>query len=1581
MRILGVKKLLLINCLLISTFCAKGQSVDSSYHISFQDSIRVAFENTKGVEAIALGSSFVDIWNNLTPTQQSSIQSQVFLMKRKSFKMKPHFFNFFGALVTIARTENVDPTLLDNFLRVTKRVIAKESAARANIYLASCELFFKDHLLASNKVLKVRVMDDTYRLDYIEPPKPYNPETDTIPIVAPEPDTTIANLPSYLQPIQQPEVTGPVFFFDRLSFNIATPFDSVFLTSTKGTLGLIDHLFVGEGGKMNWSSAGLGEDSVFYEFSKFNFNVVKASIKAGQGKLTYVGRVESAIPGIFEFKSVAHKDERTANYPKFASYVNDVPVLLGTDKVEYKGGFALSGSKISSTSVAGGWSQIKVKGDSATKFAAWSKEFQFKDSTITSQHSKISIYIDSDSVYHPSAYFNYNFGKDNVIISREKGSLRSAPFTSNFFKMDFNADQLRWDLKSDSLNIFNFGSGIASPLILESNDFYDPEDYRILRGQGFKFHPLALVANYATKAGTQDVSVYDILGKYSLEEVKLGMDFLAQKGMIEYDKESGKIHVSDKAIHIVQSAKGKSDYDNLKIQSYSKKGSANATINLSKQFMTIRGVEEFVLSDSLQVEIKPDSSEIKILKGRDIEFSGRLNAGTFEIIGKDFRLRYDSFLINLKQIDSIRFYMFEKDGSRVRIKNSMVGGDSSAISAKNRSHGKLYVNMPNNKAGLRKEPNYPRMDASSGGVVHFGQHKIVKGESNHLVYFGESKGLSFVAPPFQMDSLTYIDHESMKFDGVFKSNGIFPDFEENLHGMKDRSFGFNHQVSKAGYQTYQGEGKFFGTINLDNSGLRGKGKVDYLASIIESNDFAFYEDSVSAKGNKAEIKNKVINGVSFPQVTIPSFKMTWIPKKDSLNLKNVKEPFSLYQGTAKLNGSLTETRKGVHGAGVLDALGTTTKSKQMQFTGNEFSAHRAIFNVKSSDETKPALKGRNVKLTFNLEKGFADISPERLGDAAIDFPFAQFKTSIPNAHWDIKTQKIQMSKAPDVAIEDSYFYTTRKDLDSLRFNAEKAEYDIQKQELKVSGIPYIIVADAKITPENNEILILENAKIGQLKNTTIILDTLNSYHRLTGGVVDIISRKEFKGYATYQYVNIANDTFGIKMSDFRYEPIITEADAQGTKTKSKKANTKKAKTDIGKQTVATGTVEASSIFHLAPNILFKGDLTMYATKPALQLKGFIKLDLKKVKGHDLWLSYESTGDEKEIFIDFDKTLTDEGKKPDAGLHFADDNSLYISFISNKKADEHEDFFVPSGVLFFDHEKKEFKIEDREKAAGNKLSGRIFSYNEDTQDVRFEGPVNFFKSSNDFKLNATVIGSGNLETNEIKMNSFLVSEMKLPSDAFQLMASSLQEVIKNEGVAEGLGDQTELLYKIADIVGEKAVKEYEQKSLKSYTSLATLPALVKPLVFSNVNLKWSKKQKSFYSEGTLGVSNILTKDINGGFEGFMEIKKDEGGNPIFHAFVKASPEVWYYFGYEDNRLMVHSGDEAFNQIIAKKTNAAKAKVGELVFVPGSNEETLSFINRFRQTYYGVEVPYDLSSGTSAAKKSDKKKEEKKEDDGF
>ena len=209
-----------------------------------------------------------------------------------------------------------------------------------------------------------------------------------------------------------------------------------------------------------------------------------------------------------------------------------------------------------------------------------------------------------------------------------------------------------------------------------------------------------------------------------------------------------------------------------------------------------------------------------------------------------------------------------------------------------------------------------------------------------------------------------------------------------------------------------------------------------------------------------------------------------------------------------------------------------------------------------------------------------------------------------------------------------------------------------------------------------------------------------------------------------------------------------------------------------------------------------------------------------------------------------------------------------------------------------------------------------------------------------------------------MNSFVMVDTDVPSAAFDLMARDLLDVIKNEGAEEGLGDQTELLYKIANIVGEQAVKEFEAQSLQGYVSLATLPALTKPLVFADVKLKWSPEHTAFYNEGRLGVSHIGKNDINGGFEGFMEFRKTRDGVTVFNVFFKASPESWYYFGIEDSRLLIHSSNEDFNSIISKRSNAGKAKIGEVAFIPGSEEEMLVFINRFRKQYLGIDVPYSL-----------------------
>jgi hypothetical protein len=1571
---------------------------------SFQDSIRMVLENTRNVESMAIGSAFVQVWGMLGLSEQQLIQSQTRLMRKKGYPLKPNLVNYFGTIVNAFTVEKTDNVVFNSFLRVAQKTIETYTAKQSQPFLENSKVFFLHHALHRDRGLTLRLSADPYAFDFIEPAKPFvfvetppAQDSDSIPADSqpleetPQQETTDPwaeqteasppqdNTPLWMNMVQVPTppvVEGPILKFESTSLTFITRYDSVTLSNTKGTYSFLSNLFVGEGGRFDFSAAKLPVDTVYCELGSYFFKTTKAEVKSEMAKLTYKGKLSSPVPGRFEYRSIPHVDSVASSFPRFISYENNIEHSgVGRSNTTFKGGFSLIGNKITSESAFKGSSVMEVSKAGRPLWKAISPTFSLGDSLITTNNARITIFHENDSITHPMLELAYKFPNDSaqqLVLLNSKSYMRYAPYSSSFFNVDFTVNRLDWRFLTDSLNLSILGGRSTVPMIVESIDYYDPQDYRALQSEAFNFHPLVIVANYCLKKRTREFYVGDLalFAKRDVIEMRNAVDFLAQKGMVIFYPQQDFVRVKEKVFHIHRSQRSMGDYDNLKIHSVID-SMPNATLNFAKRQMIIRGVEEFDVSDSLNCKITPDSSTIVLLQNRDLKFDGRISAGNFEIVGKEFTLKYDSFFISMNKIDSIGFFVTERNSLgqtiRRRIDNTMQGADSvhaaqAGMVQIHGSSGTLYISRPNNKSGRIKTYDYPRLDATSGGVIYFDRKEILNGAYDRSVFF--------VVPPFKLDSLNDADPSTINFEGTFASNGMFPNFKEKLHTMPDKTLGFDHIIPKQGYQLFKGEGKLTGSIYLDKRGIRSTGRIDYLAAHVRSDNFVFYPDSVIGKGKRTWMDQKQFGPVVFPQGSFPNYQMTWLPKKDEMRLASTTNDFNFYDSTAQLKGTVIVSKKGVDADGLLKTRGTELLSKQMSFTADQFGARHSTFKVLSADPQKPALAGNDVRLQFNLKDNVADMGPEVEGDAAIEFPYAQFKTSIPRAHWDLNTQKITMSKDKDVPLENSYFYTTRKDLDSLRFNAEKAEYDIKKQELKVSGIPYIIVADAKITPDKNEVLILENAQIGTLKNTRIVIDTLNGYHLLTDGVIDIKSRNEFSGHATYQYVNFLKDTFAIKLTDFRLEEM--------TKVDSARRITRK-RTEKGLQTVANGTIDEAMNLVLGAGMYYKGDMKMYATRPALELEGYVKLDIKKIKDYNTWIRYKQSGEETDVIIDFDNALTEEGKKVDAGLHFdATDNGLYISFLNDKRTEEDEDFFIPSGSLFYDPEAKEYKIEDREKAAGTKLSGKVFSYNDNNQNIRFEGPVNLLSGTSSFKVTSTVIGQGNLETNDIRMNAMVLAEPKLPSTAFALMAKDIQTVIKNEGAGEGLGDLTELLYKVADIVGEKEARAYEQRTQKGYVSLGELSGTAKPLNFANVNFKWSQEFKAFYSEGSIGLANIGRNDINGSFEGFIEVKKNEDGLPVFNVFFKASPESWYFFGYEDNRLLVHSSNNAFNAVIAKKTNSGKAKVGEMVFIPGSDDETLSFINRFRKDYYGIEVPYSLSAGAVGAKK---KEEEKKEDDGF
>ncbi|QSE97963.1 hypothetical protein [Fulvivirga lutea] len=1589
----------------------------------FADSVSTLLNETRANSAMEIGDNFALSWSQLGLDQQQKIIAQMKSLEDKGMKLRPFLQSYCAVIANAVQIEGADATKITEYLNTAEKVIANANKDQTLKFLNFSASFFKNKALHFERSNKLFTQDANYYFEYVEAPVYEEPEPE---VEETSDDEWFDDMDqdyeeddwntewnddynddyyedyddsyyeddyeeqsyeeeSFDDPVAMlpmPAIEGAVVRFESVNLNFVTPYDSVFIHDTKGDYLILSNTFVGDGGKFDWSMAGLPADSVYANLSKYSFDVNYPAVKAEETKLNYVGKITDPINGVFEYKSIRHDTTTDARYPRFMSYLSNIRLKnLGPGFI-YKGGFALDGAKMKSASVVGEYSQIEVQDKSAKKYRARAKVFEFQDSIITTERASLVIYQGNDSIYHPAVRLKYDIKNQNLTVQKDKGGFRNTPFTSTFFNIDFTADILRWDLKSDSLDASILQARNIVPAYFESSDHYNEEDYSSLGDRVYTFNPLTIVVNYSSKQGLDEFYVEELAKFYKQDKqiIRGAMIGLAQKGLIGFNTQTNLITVKEKARHLYTSKFRDKDYDNIILASVTS-AKPNATLNFSKREMTVRGVEVFKLSDSLNVIIQPDSSEITFLKDRDFTFNGKVSAGNFEYIGRDFTFKYDSFLIYLNEIDSIRFYVRDENSrggnGRRKVDNSLVGADSLSSDGTltnnlQGSSGTLFINRPNNKSAKVKLPNYPKFDSEKGGVVYFDRKQVLGG-----VY---DKSMYFLVPPFDLDSLGGADASAIAFEGTFVSSGMFPTFKEKLTIQKDFSLGFNHNVPKEGYQLYEGEGRFYNNLTLNKNGIRGDGKIDFLTSSLESKDFVFYPDSVTGSGNYFEIREEEYGGVIFPQASINNYEMHWLPKKDSMYINSVDEPFQFYNQSASLDGTTIVSGGGVFGSGLLSTRGSESESKEITLEHDSFRSRHTQFELKSDNPEKPALYGDDVRVNFDLNDNYALISPEVEGEAAIQFPYAQFNTSITEARWDLNAQKITMKKPQNVPLENSYFYTTREDLDSLAFMATEAVYDINTLELKVSGIPYIIVADAKITPENNEVLILENAKIGQLLNTTIILDTLNGYHRLTEGVINIKSRNEFSGFATYQFVNSENDTIPIKMENFRLEQIPNP-------------NARKNEPQFTTHTVANGSVTEGQNLLVSPGMFFKGDMILYAHQPAMELNGYVKLDMEE-PGYNTWIKYSSSADQEEVVIDFDNSTTEEGRKLEAGIHFsAGDNSLYNTFIQEKFSPDDDDFFLPAGHLFYDKIKREFVIEDTAKASGSKLAGQIYRYNHRTASLQYEGKASFIPYQKDFEVLSSVIGTANLNEQKYDLNALLSINMTpVPTQVFDQMAYDFLDIINNLGAPEGLGDPTQLLYKLADLAGERAAKEYEDRSLQGYTPLAGFTKETSAsIVLTDVDMKWSVDYKAFYSEGKLGISNFGRADINGAFDGFLEIRRMDDGVPVLNLFIKASPDSWYFFSYEDNRLLIYSSNNAVNDLVSKKSNGGKAKIGELIFAPADKAETLNFINRFRLQYYGIDEIYELDSEIEEVQEelpddgfggaTEEEEEEEDDDEGF
>ncbi|MFT6881604.1 MAG: hypothetical protein ACJAVY_000393 [Marinoscillum sp.] len=1324
---------------------------------------------------------------------------------------------------------------------------------------------------------------------------------------------------------RHPEIGGPVINLVNNSMVIITPHDSMLIKETTGKFVLNTRTYAGESAVINWPEANRNARGAVVNLGQFYIRADRSAFWSADATLAFPKLFAGSIKGSFDFKSETRRPRQLSNYPIFRSNQSDVDLILPGRNVTYRGGIEISGNNFAGASVSRKPGVLTIRDSKGRKAVLTAKRFEFRaDSIFTSASAKLSIIHGSDSVVHPDVSVYYDARNEKLVLLRTKRA-EVTPFVSSYFEVNLNADMLKWDLKTDSITFDIQNAKNLLPATIESKDYFSMGRYSSLNA-GMAFHPVSTSVYYCNLFNTREFSQQELATyfKTDINQIKMGMRLLKKYGFGTYNEETGLVKLNDKAFHFYNASGKKVDYDNIFIPSISPT-LPNITWRLDSGDMKVNGVKRLYFTSDFQVYAEPKDQQLRLQRGRNIAMDGMVNAGKFKYTGKDFQFDYEEFLMSLNQIDSVEIQITVPDSLRDE------NGDKASLTNNlNETSGVLYLDDPKDKSGV-KPGAYPDFVSNSDAVVYFDGPEVLNGAYDRSV--------KFIIPPFDSDSLT--SESAISFDGTFNSGGVFPDFQETLKLQPDKSLGFTHQIPAEGYNLYGTAARTYEKIHLSNQGMRGGGKIDFITSTIYSKDFVYYPDSVAAYGMGGFIGAGTANGSSYPEAVLGPYRVHWEPRIDSMNLKNIREPFKFYNATAELDGGVNITSRGVYGNGVMLTRGSKAVSNQMEFKEKSYGARHAKFEVLTDNPKKPAMAGDDIRLNFDLVNATAEIHPEQEGVASLIFPYAQMRTSITNAIWDLEDSTVTMTKPANVPIESSYFYTTRKDLDSLAFNAEEATYDFNSKELYVKGIPYILVADAKIIPENNETTILENFELQSFNHAELIIDKDNGYHYLYNGEIKILSRNEFVGSALYRLVSGA-DTFAIKFNSF----IVSEVYVDGKPVK---------------MTISGGEVLAKDKLIIAPGFYYKGETKMYANKKALDLNGSAKLILSD-QSYDHWLLYDRKDGKSEVNIDFETAMFDDETPPIAGLHYDLRGSLYSTFVETRRLDSDEDFFIAKGVLSYDTSSLSYRIENPAKTYGESYQGHTYIYDDSTKNIIFEGPVNFFNIYNQqVTIKASVLGTGNREKNEFDINAMLGINFSNAATFMELMSKDLQDIIERLGPPLANDISLDLLYKLANYTSENLAKAYEKASLKDYKPLHTISEdLEKSLLISGVKMKWSQAHKSFYNTTKLAISNINDNDINAKLDGFIEIKKDDSNNDAINLFIQAAPGTWYYISFAANQLFMYSSNTKFNEAVTANSNFGKAKPGDMVLALGDETETLTFINEFRETYFGISEPYDLVS---------------------
>jgi len=1373
------------------------------------------------------------------------------LMLENKMRAMPFFNELFNTII-LAIDQGLDESVILTWMKSVDMVLNQERNKYFTEYIDNCQALFTQQYLFSNRIIQWKAngnwklyVDSTIRLE-----------------------------------------------FQDTDLTCYTKKDSSNIYQTSGVYYPLEKIWIGKGGTIDWQRANFSPDEVYANLNNYQIEMKMSKFEADSVEFFNNKYFDKPLNGTLEEQVLASRRGDKALYPSFTSYTKQWKIPDIFKDIDFSGGFKVEGARLIGIGDANDPVVLTFKRKGKKFITIKANSFSIYPDRIRSQYASITVHYKQDSIYHSGLRMNYSDSKRELSLIRDETGLRADPFFDTFHQLDMFVEAAYWNMDEDVMDFDMIKGMNKRPALFTSNNRYSLYHFEKLRGMDAQ-HPLSNLKRYREYNMSNVVHILDYAKflKMPYEQVKLQLLSLAHEGFVIYDSENDLVIIKDRAQFYLDARTGKVDYDVIFFRSDSTK-LTNAELQLDSFDLKINGVQRIILSDSQNLVIEPgeravDNDEyIVVGKNRNFRFNGIITAGRFSFKAYGCTFDYNSFKLNMPQIDSLWFWVEGEPlptGGRkkVQVKTALI--DLS---------GDILIDHPNNKSGLKPYPDYPVFNSKKDSYAYYDSYFIEKGVYTRDRFY-------YRISPFVLKPLDKIKTEDISFDGFLYSGGIFPDIDEPLVVMDDYSLGFTRKTTSEGFPAYGNKGKYFNIVNLSNRGLRGDGNLNYLTSNTIADDFIFYLDSMNVHSKEFNI-TPTSSGVEFPRVSGKEVYQHWMPYQDNMDIFSRENFISMYDEETQMEGKLSLKPVGLTGKGNLHYKVAVMESNLYDFKNMTYTADTVDFkddgwklsNFKAAGDYHE----RKVLFTSNG------------GTSLVEFPDNLYICYMDEATWFMdkdettytkkdatlpeELQGLSNKELVDVEIQGSEFYSIHPGQDSLTFISTRASFNSRKKIIKAEGVAKIMIADAAVLPSDGNVTIYKNADMQPLIDAKIVANTTTKYHEIKGAEVKVNGKNDYRASGDYKYIDMYDHEQNIFFSDIRVDTTF--------------------------QTIASGNISKEQDFTISPAFNYYGDVHLLASRKELEFDGGFNVNTGCVnKTH--WIAFNGIIDPDNVMIPIPK----QPRVPDIsntrkflGISSSSTKREVYTLFFEDKVDYFDSLLISAdGYITYDYSKSLYEISTKEKLQQFSRPDNYISYNANTCEMHAEGKMIFDIRSGDVDIQSYALADAKENQAEFTVASAV---------DFYFSDKAIDEIVNvfknNDADFYNLGNK--FYEKVAGgFMGLDASDKYLSRIAMG--SQRRVPEELQHTIFINeMKLKYEAGSNSYVSKGKIAIGGFLKDRINAVVDGVIEFRKQRTVDELNIYFEVGGD--WFFFHYNNNVMRVLSSVAKFNEIINEDVTGKKDK---------------------------------------------------------